>query len=136
VLAAAGARIGDGHAKFAIVPAGGASIRLIQKIPVNVAKKLFYTADLLPAEDFLQWGLVNEIVPRSELMARAVKLARKLAEQSPEVLTSMKRLVNGGSRQAVTEGQSAEIAAFSRHLTGKDLKEGLSAFAQKRDPHY
>ena len=60
LMAAAGARIGDGHAKYGVVPAGGATVRLFRKLPPNRANQLFFSAGPVSAEELCAWGLVNE----------------------------------------------------------------------------
>jgi enoyl-CoA hydratase/carnithine racemase len=63
ILAAEGARLGDGHARYGVVPAGGATVRLRERITPSRAAELFYTAGLVDAATLHAWGLVNEVVP-------------------------------------------------------------------------
>lgn len=137
VLAAPEARLGDGHAKYGIVPAGGATVRLIERIGPSRAAHLFYTAGMIDAATAQAWGLVSEIVEAPRLMARATELAREICRASPEVVRHIRQLTApglcAGARSARFE---AEIRRFAEHLKGADLAEGLAAFGEKRPPRY
>jgi enoyl-CoA hydratase/carnithine racemase len=134
VIAAEGAKLGDGHARYGVVPAGGASVRLPRKIGPSRAALLFYTGDLVDAEIMREWGLVAEVVPAESLMEHARMLAARIGRCSPEVLRRIKELISARGDEWVTG--SAEIEQFAEHVEGTDLAEGLSAFAEKRDPVY
>jgi len=71
LVASEDAKLGDGHAKYGVVPAGGATVRLFRKIPVNRAMQLFFSASLFSARELLEWGLINEVVPAPQLLTRA-----------------------------------------------------------------
>lgn len=137
LLAAEGAQIGDGHAKYAIVPAGGATVRLVERIGRSRAAQLFYTAGMVDAQTACSWGLVNEVLPRQDLMARACELAHEIAQRSPEVLHRVKTMLAPAAALAPRKARlQAEIDQFTHHLDGRDLREGLGAFREKRSPHY
>ena len=136
IVAATGARIGDGHAKYGVIPAGGATVRLFRKLPVNRANQLFFNPALVSVEELCAWGLVNEVVPTEQLLSRAKDIASQFACQSPEVLATIKRLTLANVNQGTHDGYRAEIEAYNDHVRGKDLSEGLAAFRYKRQPQY
>jgi len=136
LVAAIGARIGDGHAKYGVVPAGGATVRLFRKLPANRANQLFFSAALVSAEELYVWGLVNEIVPADRLLSRAKEIASQFVRQSPEVLATIKRLALATIGHGADQGYQAEIDAYNDHIRGNDLAEGLAAFRDKRHPRY
>ncbi len=136
LIAAEDAKLGDGHAQYAVVPAGGATVRLFRKIPPNRAMQLFFSASLVSARELQDWGLINEVVPPPQLLARAKDVASQFTRQSPEVLAHIKALARGYFAAAPYDGFQAEIAAFEKHVIGKDLAEGLAAFREKRRPRY
>lgn len=137
VLASDRARFADGHARYAIVPAGGASVRLAERIGPARAAQLFFAAGTIDAAQAAAWGLVTEVVPAEALMDRARALAAEIAACSPEVLRRIKRLTAPETRSPGRQARlDAEIAAFRDHLAGKDLAEGLAAFREKRVPGY
>ncbi len=137
VVAAEDARIGDGHAKYGVVPTGGATVRLVERIGRSHAAQLFYTAGLVDAGTMTRWGLVNEVVPGERLMERAREIAGDICRCSPETLRAMKRLTGQAARDTVRQERlRAEIERFAVHVGGKDLAEGLEAFRTKRKPTY
>ena len=136
-LAADTARLGDGHARYGVLPAGGATVRLVERIGPARAAQLFYTADLIDAPTALSWGLVNEVWPQADLMPRARSLAAAMTRASPEVLRRTKRLTAAEWRYPDREARlRAEIAGFAAHIRGHDLRDGLAAFGAKETPVY
>ena len=137
ILAAQGAKLGDGHARYAIVPAGGATVRLLERLPPGPAAQLFYSAALLEAEKLAAWGLVNEVLPRDRLLERALELAREICQRSPEVNRHIKVLTGPRARGSDRDRRlRAELEHFARHLQGADLAQGLAAFRAKTAPEY
>lgn len=136
VIASAEARMGDGHLKYAVLPGGGGTARLVRKLPRNLAKQLLFTGELVPASRLQAWGLVNELVAPSELRARAGALARQLAAASPLALAAVKRLANGAADQFQQESLQQEQQAFGAYATSHDFREGMASFANKRAPLY
>ena len=136
VVASDQAMMGDGHAKYAIVPAGGSSVRLFTKMAANPALHLLYSGRLFPAAKFMEWGLVNEVVAADRLLARAREIADHYSRQSPQVLRHMKSLARAPFEARIESGLRSELQAFQAHLESRDLAEGLKAFREKRKPNY
>jgi enoyl-CoA hydratase len=136
VIAAASAKIGDGHAKYGVIPGGGSTARLPRKIPVNIAKMLLLTGELWPAHDLVACGLVNAVVPDAELKPAVAALAERIARNSPLGLRWIKRLVNDGLGQPLDTATHAEISAFESYARSADFLEGLTAFQEKRAPRF
>lgn len=137
VLASDKARLGDGHAKYGILPTGGSTVRLRDRIGPARAAQLLYTAGLIDAETAREWGLVTEVTPPDQLMTRATALAAEIAACSPAVLAEMKHLLSPEARSLNQDTRlRAEIDRFAAYQSGGDLKEGLRAFREKRMPVY
>ncbi|MGH1424184.1 MAG: AMP-binding protein [Pseudooceanicola sp.] len=137
VLAAQTAQLGDGHAKYAILPTGGSTARLHDRIGPVRAAQLLYTAGLIDAATACDWGLVNEVVAPEHLMPRARAIAADVAACSPQVLGEMKRLVTPMSRQNDQASRlTAELDRFAAYQSCGDLAEGLAAFRDKRRPDF
>ncbi|MDP3525154.1 MAG: enoyl-CoA hydratase/isomerase family protein [Hoeflea sp.] len=137
LIAAEGARIGDGHVRYGIVPAAGATVRLGERISPSRASELFYTARLVEAATLRDWGLINEVVPPGQLMSRAMEIARDISRHSPEAVAHIKFLTGKGARTPERQSRIAtEIARFALHVDGRDLARGLSAFKLKQPVHY
>jgi acyl-CoA synthetase (AMP-forming)/AMP-acid ligase II/enoyl-CoA hydratase/carnithine racemase len=134
ILAAEGARMGDGHARYGVVPAGGATVRLRERISPSHAAQLFYTAGMVDAETLRAWGLVNEVLPADKLMPRAQELARDICRCSPEAVRAIKALTTPSPER--NRRLEAELERFAEHVRGTDLAKGLAAFRAKRRVQY
>jgi enoyl-CoA hydratase/carnithine racemase len=136
VIAAETAKIGDGHARYAIVPAAGSTVQLLTRMHGAHARHMLFSAELFPARQCMDWGLVNEVVSAERLHDRVQEIARQYSQQSPAVLRHMKALARAVHDGTVQTGLRAELKAFQTHLTSRDLAEGLRAFRDKRHPRY
>ncbi len=136
VLAANSAQIGDGHLKYGVVPGAGSSVRLPRKVPENVARMLLLTGKLFPAVRFRDWGLVDEVYAEADLLPAAEKLAQHLAALSPLGIKSVKKLVLEGLEKKVETALADEIATMGQYILSADFLEGLTAFAEKREPRF
>lgn len=137
VLAAEGAKIGDGHLNFGQLPGAGGSQRLPRAIGVLRAKRLMLSGELLPARECERIGLVGEVVPDAQLVERARAIAATLLEKSRAGVKGMKHLVNAGMQGSLEAGLALEMDFVHRYATSDpDATEGLLAFAEKRKPAY
>lgn len=136
VVASEAARFGDAHSNFGVFPGGGGAAILPRKIPANVARYLLFTGDSMSADDARLHGLANEVVPASELEARAQALGEKLAKKSPLVLARMKRVANEAADKSAADALRHELLECRNHGRSYDLQEGLSAFVEKREPRF
>lgn len=134
VIATTSARIGDGHARYGIIPAGGSTARLPRKIAANHANFLLLTAELVPAATLAQWGLISEVVADDGLIARAGEIARQIAAYSPLGIGIIKKLAQESLQASPADAADAEIDAFRDYARSSDFAEGLAAFAEKRKP--
>lgn len=133
LIAAEGAQMGDGHTRYGVVPAGGATVRLTEKLAPAHAAQLFYTAALIDVTRLKEWGLVNEVVPKEQLMTRAVEIAREICERSPEANRHAKALIGPIAHHADRQRRiRAELDRFALHVEGQDLANGLAAFRAKK----
>lgn len=136
VIAARSARLGDAHANFGLLPGGGSSVRLPRKIGPTRAKHLLFTGDFVPAEELVAAGLVNKVVDDAELLGAAGEIVARLRNKSPLVLRRMKALVDDGLEQPVETALRLELLASEVHAHSHDMKEGLAAFEEKREPRF
>lgn len=136
VVAVESAKIGDAHANYGLLPGGGASVRLPHKVGPTRAKQLLFSGEFLPAATLAEWGLVNEVVPDGTLEAAVADLTGRLAGKSPLVLRRMKHLVDNALKSSPEAALRAETKAWEAHALSADLKEGLAAFSEKREPDY
>ena len=134
IVASNDARIGDGHAKFGLLPGGGASARLPRRIGEAAAKRMFFSGEFQQLDDLLRWGLVQSVYPAESFRRDVTALCEQIAKRSPLGLARLKALANGASTGSITEALAAERAMLRLHRSSKDRAEGLAAFKEKRKP--
>ncbi len=136
VICARSARLGDGHAKFGFVPAGGGSARLPRRVGAGHAKYLMFTSAMLPPDDRRLNGLVTDIVDDIQLQAEVDRLCELIAARSPLGLARMKQLVNDGADQPLPTALRQELLMSDLHRRSYDNHEGSVAFIEKRSPRF
>ena len=113
-------------------PGAGAAIALPRLIGLGRAKDIFFTARRVPAEEALTLGIVEWVVPRAELLAKAFALADQIKRSSPLGLAGVKQMVNLGA-DLEFEDAIALNEKLRRPLEAtKDYEEGIRAFFEKR----
>ncbi|MGE0750549.1 MAG: enoyl-CoA hydratase-related protein [Variibacter sp.] len=122
------------------VPDAGAVQRLPRKVPYNVAVEWMLTGRRVSAREAERWGLVNFLVPKSELMTKARELAMTIAEGAPlavrallEVIPAIDRLPIQDAFAKMKRGQS-DFPFYQQTLVSEDFLEGPRAYAEKRKP--
>ena len=136
VLASEDARIGDAHANFGVYPGAGGAAVLPRLIPHNVAKYLLFTGKTLSAQEMKDYGLVNEVVPPSQLEQAATELAELIATKSPIALRRMKEVANASLDKSRDAALEHEQVMMRKHERSFDMAEGLRAFSEKRNPTF
>ncbi|GAY11970.1 enoyl-CoA hydratase/isomerase family protein [Pseudonocardia sp. N23] len=116
------------------LPVGGTVARLVRATGQGVARDMLITGRTVDAADALAWGLVTRLAVDPAAVASG--LATTLAGLSPEALAATKRLALGASQDTLTDGLAAELSTWHTVRTGANAQEGLSAFAEKRDPRF
>ena len=130
------AKLGDQHTNVGLIGASGGTQRLPRIVGIRKAKELLLTGEMITAEDAKNLNLVNRVVPAEELEEAVAKLASEIAGKSPLVSSSVKRLVNMVTQVDLHTGIELERGAVVRHHQTQDMKEGISAFREKRKPNF
>ena len=124
---------GQPEASLGITPGWGGTQRLARVIgSTSKAKELLFTCRNIKAEDALQIGLVSTVHPKEELLAEALKMADRIADNAPIAIRTIKRAVNEGLDMPIADAIQHEVDLFSNCFTTKDQKEGMQAFMEKR----
>lgn len=134
VFAARGARFGDQHAQFGLIPGWGGSQRLTRLVGLRRAMDLFCSARWLEADTALAWGLVNDVIDAETLHEHALAWCRTAAARSASGLAATKRLAREGLDRPLVQGLELEISLAVDALQDADVSEGLAAFQARRTP--
>ena len=135
-IAADSAKVGQPEINLGLIPGFGGSQRLLRLVGRAATLELCLTGAAITAERALQLGLVNRVVPAAELEAETMKLAAQLANAAPLALRGMLDCVNIGGECALEEGLEYESAQFGLVFSTEDMREGTSAFLEKRKPNF
>jgi enoyl-CoA hydratase len=133
-LAADDARLGQPEVKLGVIAGYGGSQRLPRLVGRGAGLKLLLTGAIIDAREALRIGLVDEVLPAGELMARAEALALEIAANAPLAVTETLRAVDEGLDLPLDLALLREAVRFG-HLCGSaDKDEGARAFLEKRPP--
>lgn len=136
-------RIAEEHAKvglpevnLGLLPGGGGTQRLPRVVGSAKAKEMMFTGEAISAEEAYKLGIANKVVKQAEGKQAAEQLAQKMAKQSLQALSRIKRLVNEGEDLPLKDGLKQEEAQFNELFATEDAKEGVQAFIEKRKPTF
>ncbi len=135
------------HAEFffsevglGIIPDAGGVFRLPRRLPRAIAVEMLLSGRRMPAGEAASWGLVNSVVPASELMATALSLAEQISEAAPLAVSAVKEVLRStehlGLEDAYTTLRSGGLSTYQRMLASEDAREGPRAFAEGRRPEW
>ncbi|HEY0320835.1 MAG TPA: enoyl-CoA hydratase-related protein [Pyrinomonadaceae bacterium] len=130
------ASFGQPEINLGIIPGGGGTQRLTRLVGEGKAMELILTGDIIDAQTAFNIGLVNMVVPATDLEARTMELANRIAEKSPVALRMAKEAVKIASRSNLDEGLRREVDLFALCFSSADKDEGVTAFLEKRKPDF
>lgn len=135
-IAAPGTRFAQLEVLRGIYPCGGGTVRLPQEIGWANAQRYLLTGDEFSAEQALQWGMLQEIVPEEQLHERARELATKIAKAAPlGVQASLKssKMARFSSHEQALEKVFDDMPGV---LKSEDAKEGVNSFLERREARF
>lgn len=133
-VAAENARLGQPETTLGIIPGYGGTQRLGRLVGRGRALELILTGEPIDAREAHRIGLVNRVVPASELLAAAEGVARILLQRGPVALRLALQAVHQGLEMTQAEGLKLEAALFGLVCATGDMREGTQAFVEKRKP--
>jgi len=136
IIASETAKFGQPEIKIGTMPGAGGTQRLTRAVGKVMAMELVLTGKFISAEEALNGGLINKIVPVELLMDETLKLARLIAAQSPVAIKLAKEAVNNAFNSTLDEGLVFERKNFYLTFASEDQKEGMAAFVEKRNPEF
>ena len=132
--AASSARLGQPEINLGIIPGWGGTQRLARACGLGAAKDLIMTGRVVDADEALRMGLVNGV--HDPVLEKARQVAALLASKSPLALAAAKRALNHALQGDHVENLEREADEFGALFASEDAHEGMSAFAEKRTPHF
>ncbi len=135
-IAADSAKVGQPEINLGLIPGFGGSQRLLRLAGRAATLELCLTGAPIGAERARELGIVNRVVPSADLLTETMKLASQLANAAPLALRAMIDCVNIGGECGIEEGLEYESAQFGLVFSTDDMREGTSAFLEKRKPTF
>jgi len=135
-IASERAQLGLPEVRLAVTPSTGGTQRLPRIVGSARAKELLLTGRIITAQEAERIGLVNEIVPAGEAVARAHAIGDEIAQRGPLAVREIKLLIDDALDRDLAAGHAAETEASVRIFATDDLLEGARSFVAKRPPEY
>jgi enoyl-CoA hydratase len=135
-VAADTAKLGQPEINLGLMPGYAGTQRLSRLVGKGRALEILLTGDAIGAEEALRIGLVNRVVPASELMSESKKLAATLAAKAPVAARYIIDAVNQGLEMPLSEAEAHEATLFGLVSTTDDMREGTRAFLEKRKAEF
>jgi enoyl-CoA hydratase len=132
VVASETAKFGQPEINLAIMPGAGGTQRMTRAVGKVVAMEMVLAGRFLSAQEALQHGLINKVVPVEVYLQEAVELAKNIAKFSPIAIRLAKESVNQAFNSTLDEGLMFERKNFYMCFASEDQKEGMAAFVDKR----
>ena len=136
IIAADNAKFGQPEIKLGVIPGAGGSQRLTRFIGKSKAMDMVLTGRNMDVEEAERAGLVSRIVPLADLMDEAKKVAKTISDLSRPAVMIAKEAVNRSYETTLAEGIRFERRVFHSLFATEDQKEGMAAFAEKRQAKF
>ena len=135
-VAAQHAQFGLGEVRLGWLPGAGGTQRLPRLIPLGRALEMLYTGNRIGAEEALHLGLVDYVVPMSQLMSKCEDIAAEICKSAPLAVQKIKQAALRGLDLPLAEGLKLERELYNWLQSTEDAREGAKAFAEKRPPQW
>ena len=130
------AKLGLPEVRLAVTPGAGGTQRLPRVVGSARAREMILIGRVLTAAEAERIGLVHEVVPVGQAVARATAIGEEIALRGPVAVREAKRLIGIAENAAIDDGLAAELEASVRVFASDDMLEGAKAFRARRDPDY
>jgi len=135
-VAAEHAQFGLGEVRLGWLPGGGGTQRLPRLIPLGRALEMLYAGNRIGAAEALRLGLVDHVVPVSQLMNKCEQIAEEICKSAPLAVQRIKQAVFRGLDLPLADGLRLEQELYDWLQKTEDAHEGALAFAEKRPPRW
>lgn len=133
-IASENARVGQTEVNIGLIPGWGGTQRLTRLVGMTKAKELVFTGKMIDAKTAEQIGILNMVVPADKFRETVRQFALELSSKAPVAVKVAKVLINKGSDIGLDSALALEREGFGVVASTEDLKEGVSAFTEKRKP--
>lgn len=134
-VASENARFGQPEVNLGLIPGYGGTQRLVQLIGKGRALEALMTGNMIDANTALQYGLVNHVVPSEELIPKAISILELINSKAPLAIAKCIETANAVYDENL-DGFKLEVEAFGECFGTEDMKEGATAFLEKRKPSF
>jgi enoyl-CoA hydratase len=135
-VASENASFGVPEVRWGLMAVGGGTVRVARELTWARAMELLLMGARIDAHTALQWGLVNRVVPPTELLSEAHAIAEKVARHGPLAVRRSKAAARHAVGRPIEEAFAHEYTLGIEVFESSDAKEGPAAFAEKRDPQF
>jgi enoyl-CoA hydratase len=136
IVASDSAKFGQPEVTIGVIPGGGGTQRLVRAVGKALAMEMILNNRTLTAQEALQYGLVNRVVPVSDYLNVAILLADEIAARAPLAVRAAKKMINHSYESFLKDGLAEEKQVFYNLFNTEDQKEGMQAFVEKRKPNW
>jgi enoyl-CoA hydratase len=134
LIASENAKFGQPEVNLGLIPGYGGTARTTRSVGKGMAMYLCLTAEIIDAREALRIGLVQKVVPAADLMSEAKRIATMISSKAPLAIAACKRTINNGAQLSIDDALELEALEFGILVDTEDIKEGTSAFLEKRKP--
>jgi enoyl-CoA hydratase len=136
IIASETARIGQPEILIGVMPGAGGTQRLTRAVGKGLAMEMILTGRQITAEEAMKAGLVNKVVPVEFYLEEAQKLAREISDKPPIAVRLAKEAILKSFDTTIEMGLEYERKNFYLLFASEDMREGMSAFIEKRKPEW
>jgi len=135
-VASENANFGQPEVLLGILPGWGGTQRLPRIVGYGIANEIITTGKMISASDAYRIGLVNHLVPLSELIPKCEEIAQEILKNGPHAIAQSLLCIQESIGKDIQSGLEFEVNRFSELFDTDETKEGLSAFVDKRKPNF
>ena len=135
-IASDNAIFGQPEVLLGLLPGWGGTQRLPKIVGLGLANEMIATGSSITSTEAKEIGLVNHVVPQTELISKCIDIAKQILKNGPNAIAESLECIRQGNGKSIEEGLEIEAERFSQLFENDESSEGLSAFVEKRPPKF
>lgn len=124
------------EATFGIMPIGGSNVFLPRQIPLAAAKEILILGEEISAKRLYEWGFLNRVVPKENLMDEAMKIARRISDNGPLAVQGILKCIRITAEMNIDAAMAKEFEIGFPIFSSEDAREGVAAFKERRKANF